>query len=182
MKLNDYVNEANEQLKKAAAFAKERHTGQTRKFDGKPYFIHPVRVARIVKQFKGKSKNIDDLMTAAFLHDTVEDTPTTLMEIKSKFGNLVASLVKELTSDADKIKKLGKTDYLSNKMTEELTDYALVLKLADRLDNVSDFPKATASFVEKYKKETNSILKKLEERELTSTQKKLVAAIKEKLK
>jgi (p)ppGpp synthase/HD superfamily hydrolase len=121
-------------------------------------------------------------MTAAFLHDTVEDTPTTLMEIKNKFGNLVASLVKELTSDSDKIKKLGKTEYLSNKMTEELTDYALVLKLADRLDNVSDFPKATASFVEKYKKETNSILNKLEERDLTGTQKKLIAAIKEKLK
>lgn len=171
-----------DRLKEASSFANLHHAGQTRKFDGKPYSIHPTRVAKIIKDFKGKSKNIDDLMIAAFLHETLEDTKATPEEISNKFGELVLSLVQELTSDTEKIKEKGKSKYLADKMTKELTSYGLVLKLADRLDNVSDFPKAPSKFVTKYKKETEDILKQLkEERVLTDTQSRLVTAIEKKL-
>lgn len=115
-------------------------------------------------------------------HYTIEDTNTTVLEIKKKFGNLVASLVKELTSDADKIEKLGKSLYLSKKMSEELTDYALVLKLADRLDNTNDFKIADPKFVTKYAAETSEIIESLEKRELTSTQKNILEQIKKNVR
>lgn len=173
------VNESkNPKFREALKFIREKHAGQVRKFDHKPYIVHPIRVSKFIKKFKGNSKHIDELMIAALLHDTLEDTNTTVLEIKKKFGNLVASLVKELTSDADKIEKLGKSLYLSKKMTEELTDYALVLKLADRLDNTNDFKIADPKFVAKYAAETGKIIESLEKRELTSTQKNILEQIK----
>ena len=169
-------------LKQALQFAKEKHEGQFRKFDKKPYVTHPIRVQELVNQFKGQSKNIEAIRIAGLLHDTVEDTNTTLKEIREIFGNLVASLVNELTSDSDKIEKYGKTVYLKNKLSNDLSDYALVLKLADRLDNVSDFPTAGEKFVTKYKKETEEIISHLElNRKLTNTQKKIIEKIKEKM-
>ena len=167
---------------KAVKFAKEQHEGQVRKFDKKPYVVHPLRVQKIITQFKGQSKNIEALRIAALLHDTVEDGNTSLAEIRNIFGNLVASLVNELTSDSDKIEKFGKTEYLKKKLSNDLSDYGLVLKLADRLDNVSDFDKASEGFVQKYKKETNEIISYLEKtRKLTGTQKKLIERIKTKM-
>lgn len=169
-------------IKQAIEFAKKKHEGQFRKFDKKPYVVHPIRVQEIVNKFKGTSKNIEAIRIAGLLHDTVEDTETTLQEIREIFGNLVASLVNELTSDSDKIEKYGKTEYLKKKLTNDLSDYGLVLKLADRLDNVSDFPTAGEKFVTKYKKETEEIISHLElNRKLTGTQKKIIEKIKEKI-
>jgi len=167
----------NPKFREALSFIREKHAGQFRKFDKKPYIVHPIQVAKIIKKFKGNSKNIDDLMIAALLHDTLEDTNATLPEIRKRFGNLVSSLVKELTSEKEKIEKLGKALYLSKKMVEELTDYGLSLKLADRLSNTSDFTIADPAFVKKYVAETNKIIESLSKRELTSTQKKLLAEI-----
>lgn len=176
------IYDMTQRFKDAIKFIKEKHFGQVRKFDKKPYIIHPIRVANIVKKFKPASKNIDDLLIASLLHDTKEDTNATSTEIREKFGNLVSSLVTELTSDKDKIEKLGKEQYLSQKMTEELTDYGLVLKLADRLQNTGDFEIADPKFVKKYAKETRGILNQLQNRKLTSTQKKLVDAIDKNIK
>lgn len=168
----------------AFKFARKKHAGQERKFEktvkgkSKKYVSHPVRVARIVREFKGKSKNINKLLAAALLHDTVEDTDTTVTEIEKKFGKMVGSIVHELTSDKNQIEKEGKTEYLAKKMSENLTNYALVLKLADRLDNVRGFNMAPEKFVNKYRKETANILIALDKvRKLTSTQKELVKEI-----
>jgi len=172
-----------ESLVKAYRTARERHAGQNRKFDNKPYFVHPSRVARLVSKYKGTSKNLEQLLKAAVLHDTVEDTDLTLNEIRKDFGNLVASIVNELTSDVHGIKAEGKKEYLADKMANKLSDYALVIKLADRLDNVSDFNIAPESFVKKYKDETNYILDALEsKRKLTQTQKNIIKEIRKKLK
>lgn len=167
----------NPKFREALQFIREKHAGQFRKFDKKPYIVHPISVAKIIKKFKGNSHAIDELMIAALLHDTLEDTNTTIKEIREKFGNLVSSLVKELTSEAEKIAKLGKALYLSKKMTEELTDWGLALKLADRLQNTSDFEVADPAFVKKYVIETNKIIESLSNRKLTSTQKKLIFEI-----
>lgn len=165
----------------AMKFAKEAHAGQRRKFADVPYVAHPANVAALVAKFKPGSKNLNVLLAAASLHDTVEDTETTIEQIRSKFGNFVAALVQELTSDKDKIDKLGKAEYLLQKMVS-MSDYGLVLKLADRLSNTSDLPVATEKFREKYRTETKHILDGLErDRQLTPTQKKLVAAIKTKI-
>lgn len=164
----------------ALHYAVKAHSGQFRS-DGSPYVKHPERVANFVRKFK-KSKNLDALISAAFLHDTIEDTDTTHKDLEKMFGGLVASLVKELTSDKEKIKKVGKTDYLAQKMAK-MSSWALVIKLADRLDNVQDIATAkTPEWRSKYKAETEAVLSRLESsRELSGTHKKIIKAIRDKL-
>lgn len=166
---------------RASDFATQKHKDQIRKFSGEEYVEHPKRVAKIIEKFK-KSSKLDQLVKAAFLHDTLEDTNTTLYDLKKLYGGLVASLVKELTSDDNKIMKVGKAAYLSDKMNK-MSSWGLVIKLADRLDNVSDIKIASPGFAKKYSKETNFILKSLErERKLSNTQKRIISAIKDKIK
>ncbi len=166
--------------KKAEKYAGKAHKGQIRKFSGEAYVSHPNNVASIVKRFKNSHK-IDALVSAALLHDTIEDTETTVKDLHKLFGGLVASLVKELTSDKEEISKEGKTEYLASKM-KSMSSWALVIKLADRLDNVSDLKTAPPAFAEKYVGQTRRLLKMLEaERKLTNTQNKLIKAIKDKL-
>ena len=99
-------NQLDEDMKSALAYASKAHSGQTRS-DNTPYIAHPERVAASVQRFK-KSHNLDALMSAAYLHDTIEDTDTTKEDLEKMFGVLVASLVQELTSDKEEIDKIGK--------------------------------------------------------------------------
>jgi len=170
-------------IKKAEEFAEEKHMGQKRK-DGSSYMEHPKRVAAIVKKFK-KSHKIDELLITALLHDTLEDTDTDLVEISQNFGSLVALLVLELTSDKESVKMIGKTRYLKEKLKnpKKVDSWALVIKLADRLDNVSDLQNMDKRFREKYIIETKKILGSLEKgRKLSKTHKNLIKEIKNNLK
>ena len=119
-------------------FAKEKHAGQFRKGTGDDYFTHPVSVSYIVARYK-VSKHLEELIAAAYLHDTLEDTDTTFAELADRFGPMVASIVFELTNDEMEIKLVGKKEYQKKKMVG-MSSYALILKLADRLHNISDNP------------------------------------------
>ena len=165
---------------KALRYATKAHSGQTRS-SGEPYITHPKSVARFLRKDK-TSKNLDKLVQAALLHDTIEDTDTTHEDLEKMFGGLVASLVSQLTSDKKQIEKIGKKEYLSRKMAT-MSSYALAIKLADRLDNVQDIATAkTPEWREKYKRETIGILHRLEsERKLSATHTKIIKAIKDKL-
>lgn len=162
---------------KAKMFAKTKHKGQMRKLEGLPYFIHPKRVAHILYQFKVSSK-INELVAAAYLHDTLEDTDTTYVELKKYFGKLVADIVTQLTSDKTMISKVGKAKYLADKMID-MTPYALTLKLADRIDNVNRLRfLSDEKFQTKYLLESKYIMDRLKkERPLTATQKRMVKEI-----
>lgn len=176
----DHKKYVREDAASALKYAAKAHEGQTRS-DGGAYVKHPERVAEFVKQFK-KSHNLDALMSAAYLHDTLEDTDTTHKDLVKMFGGLVASIVNELTSDKDKIKEIGKTNYLAQKMAK-MSSWSLIVKLADRLDNVQDIATAkTPKWRNEYKKQTLDMLKKLEkDRILTGSHKKIIGAIKDKL-
>lgn len=178
MRINEIITE---DVKQALQYATQAHAGQERS-GGDPYITHPVRVANIVKKYKS-SHNIDSLIAAAYLHDTIEDTDTTHEALHDLFGGLVASLVVELTSDVEEIKKVGKKNYLAKKMAHDLTSYALVIKLADRLDNVKDIATAkTPEWRAKYKAETEHIMDYLEKnRVLSGTHKKLIELIRAKI-
>ena len=173
-------NPVEEGREEALHFATQAHAGQTRA-GGAPYISHPVRVAQHVEQWK-KSHNIEALISAAYLHDTLEDTDTTHEALHDLFGGLVASLVQELTSDPEEIKKVGKAAYLAHKMAA-MSSYALVIKLADRLDNVKDITTAkTPEWRTKYKAETEHILDYIEKnRALSGTHQKLIELIRNKL-
>ena len=170
-----------EETEDALQYATQAHAGQTRS-GGEPYIGHPVRVAQTIQQYK-QSHNIDALISAAYLHDTIEDTDTTHEALHDLFGGLVASLVLELTSDLEQIKKVGKKEYLAKKMAHDMSSYGLVIKLADRLDNVKDIATAkTPEWRAKYKAETEHIMDYLEKnRTLSGTHKKLISLIRAKL-
>jgi (p)ppGpp synthase/HD superfamily hydrolase len=165
--LSDFVNE----------FAKEAHEGQFRR-DGKtPYFCHPSHVADLVRKYK-KSSHIEELVSAAYLHDTLEDTKITYYDLVGSFGYCVASLVLEVTSNPDMKSAVGNKDhYLSYKL-QHMTNWALVIKLCDRLDNVSDMKDCNLKWCKKYIKETIFILDYLfSHRELTETHKAIIKDI-----
>lgn len=161
-----------ELLEKAIVFATEKHKGQTRNGDGRPYVLHPISVLITLGKIK-KSNNFLLIAIACVLHDIVEDCGVTLDEIANSFGHQVASLVGELTSDKERIKEVGKAKYLANKMLY-MSSYALRIKLADRLDNVQDInPEIHQNKID----ETNHILNELKKRKLTPTHKKLIKLI-----
>ena len=185
MQLNEYranhiepkikKENTNDKIEKALEFAKEAHLNQIRA-DGTPYINHPIKVAENVKKYI-KSKEIDNLIICALLHDTLEDTNTTYYDIANNFGYLVASIVLELTNDNEIKNLLGKTRYLQIKM-KNMTSWALNIKLCDRLNNVMDLENATTTFQEKYTIETIDIISYLlENRKLTQTQKDIICLI-----
>ncbi|OLS25315.1 MAG: GTP pyrophosphokinase rsh [Candidatus Heimdallarchaeota archaeon LC_3] len=79
-----------ELLEIALEFGKNKHKGQERKISGDPYFIHPIRVA--INLIDEPDSDLD-LIIAALLHDTVEDTTTTFEEIEKNFGKKTEILV-----------------------------------------------------------------------------------------
>lgn len=91
----------------AISASQKYHKGQTRKVSGDPYYHHTIAVALIVVAFK-RSKHLGELICAAILHDTLEDTKLTFEQISQMFSPFVASLVFELTNDEEEIKRIGK--------------------------------------------------------------------------
>lgn len=118
-------------------FATKKHAGQFRADGMTPYIVHPILVAKLVKQYKPYSKNIDALVAAALLHDTLEDTYTSYRELCDNFGEMVASIVIELTTADSLSHFMGKANYLKTRMAI-MSTYALLVKLCDRMANLTD--------------------------------------------
>lgn len=171
--------------RKAWEFARNAHKGQVRRFINQPYFdAHVKKVNSIVKQYTTD----EDILCASILHDVVEDCyddiETGLKEISEIFGESVANLVRELTSlkdDIDDVYEGDKAAYLINKMLN-MSNSALIIKLADRLQNISDAFTASERFRNKYFEETWIIVSDLEKhRQFNRTHLLLLNEIKAKL-
>ena len=151
--------------REAWKFAKEAHKGQIRKFIGLPYFdAHVKKVNEIVKRYTTD----EDLLCASILHDVPEDCyddyEVGLAEIENLFGSRVSKLVAELTSIKDEIDDTYEGDkaaYLVDKMIH-MSDDALIIKLSDRLQNISDAFTAAERFRNKYFEETWRIVEDIE--------------------
>jgi guanosine-3',5'-bis(diphosphate) 3'-pyrophosphohydrolase len=120
---------------KALRFAAERHRKQRRKDEDRtPYINHPITVAETIISVGC----VDDLNTivAALLHDTIEDVGVTAEEIRSRFGDEVANLVKEVSDD----KNLSKAERkrLQIETAPSKSPKAKLIKLADKISNVTD--------------------------------------------
>lgn len=134
--VKSYDPEADEDaLNRAYVFAMKKHGAQLRT-SGDPYYSHPIEVAGILTKFKLDSSSI----IAGLLHDTVEDTDTTVEEIRELFGDQVASLVDGLTKLAIIEQKSGSSKQAENfrKLLLAMSDdiRVLLIKLADRLHNM----------------------------------------------
>lgn len=111
----------------------------------------------------------------------VENTGLVYYDLAEFFGATVAGLVRELTTDEDMKKAIGKTKYLEIRL-KNMTSWALTIKLCDRLDNCSDLYMCDEAFRIKYRNETIDILEfLLANRDLGVTQKRIILAILEKL-
>lgn len=120
-------------IQKAYVIAERMHAGQARK-SGDPYITHPLAVATILAELGMTAPTL----CAALLHDTVEDTPYTLEELRADFGDEVVHLV-------DGVTKLDKVKYGATAQSETIRKMVvamsrdirvLVIKLADRLHNM----------------------------------------------
>ena|SRR5687768_14299272 len=128
-------NEKLDAIFDALQFAAHKHRDQRRKDpEASPYINHPIALANIL----WASGGIHDLdvICAALLHDTVEDTETTEAELVARFGKKVASIVMEVTDD----KRLVKTErkQLQIDHAPHLSREAKLVKLADKIANVRD--------------------------------------------
>jgi len=120
-------------LLRAASFAAMKHREQKRRDSCKtPYINHPLEVAALLADV-GK---VDDaeLLTAALLHDTVEDTDTTIEEIEAEFGAGVRQIVAEVTDDKNLPKQRRKE--LQVEHSPHISDRAKQVKLADKICNI----------------------------------------------
>lgn len=127
--------QATTELLRAVAFAARKHRHQRRK-DGaaSPYINHPIEVARVLADV-GAVTDLELLM-AAVLHDTIEDTETTPEELEREFGPAVRALVEEVTDDKSLPKATRKR--LQVEHAPALPERARQLKVADKICNVRD--------------------------------------------
>ena len=121
-------------LLKAPSFAADRHRRQRRKdVNATPYINHPLEVANILAQ-----AGVDDVdvLIAAVLHDTVEDTCTTFEEVTIMFGERVSGMVSEVTDD----KRLPKAERkrLQVLNASGKSEGAKMIKIADKIANLRD--------------------------------------------
>ena len=121
-------------LHQAMEMARISHEGQFRK-SGEPYFFHPLRVAHLAARHWMDFASV----VAAILHDVVEDTPVTLGEVESAFGQETALLVHGLTKAADKnlSREALKAETYRKQLLVAIEDVrVLCLKFWDRMDNL----------------------------------------------
>lgn len=141
-------------LERAFATAETAHAGQLRK-SGDPYITHPVAVAEILAELGLDIATI----AAALLHDTVEDTPYSLAEVKKDFGDEIAGLV-------DGVTKLDKLTYGASAEAETVRKMVvamsrdirvLVIKLCDRLHNARTWQYVSVESAQRKARETIDI-------------------------
>ncbi|MBX7174657.1 MAG: HD domain-containing protein [Pyrinomonadaceae bacterium] len=122
-------------LLQAISFSAKKHRYQRRKGgDAEPYINHPLEVANLISSI-GKVTDYEILM-AAVLHDTVEDTETTAKELTELFGENVCKMVLEVTDDKSLPKKERKQ--LQIEHAPHLSVGAKHVKLCDKISNVTD--------------------------------------------
>jgi len=122
-------------LLKAASFAAKKHIDQKRKGDSaSPYINHPLEVANLLAN-KGSIEDTN-ILIAAILHDTIEDTGATKEEITEIFGEKVCGYVLEVTDDKSLPKQERKQKQIEH--APHLSTGAKQVKLGDKISNITD--------------------------------------------
>jgi len=145
-----------ELVKKAYDYSLKHHAGQSRA-SGEPYLVHPLEVALVLTEMKMDSVAV----AAGLLHDSVEDTSVTIVDIRKEFGEQVAHIVEGVT-------KISKIDFatkeeqqaenLRKMMLAMIDDIRVILiKLADRLHNMRTLEHLPPDRQQKIAKETLEI-------------------------
>jgi GTP pyrophosphokinase len=145
-----------ELVRRAYEFSQKNHAGQTRA-SGEPYLVHPLGVAQVLAEMKMDAVAI----AAGLLHDSVEDTSVTIVDIRKEFGEQVAHIVEGVTkiSQIDfATREEQQAENLRKMMLAMVDDIRVVLiKLADRLHNMRTLEHLTPERQQKIAKETLEI-------------------------
>jgi hypothetical protein len=151
--MNDFVEQAR-------LYATEAHAriDQRRKYSNQPYDVHLRSVAALVAEVTDD----DEMIAAAWLHDTVEDTPATFRDIENTFGAGVACLVAELTdvskpSDGNRAARKA----IDRAHLARASDRAKTVKLADLIDNCRDICRHDPRFAQVFLAEMEALLRVL---------------------
>jgi (p)ppGpp synthase/HD superfamily hydrolase len=152
-------------LQKAINFAKEAHGDQ--KYGEHEYSKHLQDVSDVLTRFCLDVETYPFLHEAAWLHDTVEDTHISIIDISNNFSNYVSHIVWCVTSDqGDNRKERNSKTYKKIK----LNYYAIILKLADRIANVENCIKTNSDLLKMYKKEYKEFKKQLYTNDIVNIQ------------
>jgi GTP pyrophosphokinase len=145
-----------ELVRKAYEFSQKNHAGQSRA-SGEPYLVHPLGVAQVLAEMKMDAVAI----AAGLLHDSVEDTSVTIVDIRKEFGEQVAHIVEGVTkiSQIDfATREEQQAENLRKMMLAMVDDIRVVLiKLADRLHNMRTLEHLAPERQQKIAKETLEI-------------------------
>lgn len=147
-------------VERARVFATAAHAAvkQVRKYTFEPYIVHPTEVANIVATVP----HTDVMVAAAYLHDTVEDTGVSIVDIQVEFGNEVASLVSWLT-DVSKPEQGNRAvrKAIDREHTAMAPAAAQTVKLADLIANSRSILAHDPAFAKTYLAEKRMLLEVL---------------------
>ena len=138
--------------------ANRYHKGQDRSWENQPYIVHLCRVAATISELSVP----DEIVAAAWLHDTLEDTKCTEAYLYMAFPKIIVDIVKEVTnpSETPEHKQKSRSDrkFMNCQHIAKASRYGKILKLADRLDNVRGLIHCPKGYAYKYAKETVQLL------------------------
>ncbi len=148
-------------IDKALKFSTAAHAAvnQKRKYTGEDYIVHPIAVSNLVKENGGT----DEMIAAALLHDTVEDTDVTREQIAEEFGWKIFKLVVELTDvtkpeDGNRATRKA----IEAKRLGMASKEAQMIKLADLIDNTKTIVKHDPKFAKVYIQEKIALLEAMD--------------------
>ena len=148
-------------IDKALKFSTAAHAAvnQKRKYTGEDYIVHPIAVSNLVKENGGT----DEMIAAALLHDTVEDTDVTREQIAEEFGWKIFKLVVELTDvtkpeDGNRATRKA----IEAKRLGMASKEAQTIKLADLIDNTKTIFKYDPKFAKVYIQEKIALLEAMD--------------------
>ncbi|MBD3894651.1 bifunctional (p)ppGpp synthetase/guanosine-3',5'-bis(diphosphate) 3'-pyrophosphohydrolase [Halomonas sp. ML-15] len=146
-------------IERAALFSRAAHqaVGQQRKYTGEPYWRHPATVAKMVSAVETATA---EMIAAAHLHDVLEDTAVTALDIEECFGQRVAVLVQELTDqfiDPD-IGNRAHRKALERNRLAHVSPQAQTIKYADLIDNTTSIVARDPGFARVYLAEKRLLL------------------------
>ena len=172
---NEYLDwKADDLQLRAFEFAENKHKGQIRKYTGEPYIVHPSSVRDIITThmsniepiFAFSPLDVATIQAISLLHDTVEDTNTTFLDIENEFGIYVRNMVYWLTNVSQP--EMGNRAFRKNidlQHTLQSPIEAMCIKMADVIDNCKDIVQREfdmdepSTFAKRYLNEKMTFLK-----------------------
>jgi (p)ppGpp synthase/HD superfamily hydrolase len=141
-------------LEKAKQFAMKAHEGQVRKYTNEPYIEHPLAVAELIEVFVQDEATL----TAAVLHDTVEDCDVTIEEIQKEFGDEVACYVWYLTKPPAFVGNRAKRKKIDRDRLQQAPKLARLIKIFDLWHNSKSIKEHDPKFWETFREEAKLLL------------------------